>query len=115
METSPLALPVGSLLMIAFGLTALLVAAEGFVAHAFYGALRSQEVHGYTPLGQRPTDGCAKEIENVRATLANNVKMTTIHETPGGVGTGMRIDPFVQGMQSRMESAHNSIICLARS
>lgn len=109
MEATPLALPVTSLMLVAFLLTSMLTAVEAYIAHAFYGALRSQhELNGYEPLPPRPTYGSTRTREHNRAALDSNLKLGSLYETLGGVGAGMQIDSFVQGMQNRMESGKHS-------
>ena len=46
-------------------------------------------------------------IKNKILAHDSNIKLATMLATPSGVGTGMRIDPFVQSMQSRFENAKN--------
>jgi len=109
MDASPLALPVGSLLLLAFGLTALLSGVEGFIAHAFYIALQNQNnFRGYSEVSQAQTyETMNSSSKHKILTHDGNIKLATMLATPSGVGTGMRIDPFVQSMQSRFESAKN--------
>jgi hypothetical protein len=118
MESSPLALPVISLLLIAFGLTVLLSLLEAFIAHAFYIAIRDQnnlrdqnKFHSYHTVPQQ-TPAFSKKRGKLRVAPPNAIKMGTIYETPGGVGAGMRIDPFLHGMQNRMESAKTPHVCV---
>ena len=112
MESSPLALPVISLLLIAFGLTVLLSLLEAFIAHAFYVAIRDQnDFHAYDQVPQA-TPALSKKGPKLRVAQDRGIRLGTIYATPGGVGAGMRIDPFVHSMQSRMESAKNPSLCV---
>jgi hypothetical protein len=109
MENEPIALPVASLLLLAFGITALLSTVEAYIAHAFYMALKNTvDPHMYEAL---PVDSVtlqknAKE-EKSKTERKNQGDLVT-KET--GVAGGMRIDSFVHRMQMSMESVKHKNI-----